>query len=552
VRPARFNWILLVFLAVSFVEDQPAAARVLSGVRTVALTGQPIPGFTSEYQWGNMNLPVINYAGHVAFSSDLQGPNNLTSGIWSEAGGVGLQLVAGQNQQAPGTPVGTTFNGLSARPFQYNEQSEVAFFRGVGGAGTDFSNDGGIWAQRDGVLELVVRETDLAPGAGTAQFGILSPPAFNDSGDVAFFAWLNGVDVNNSSRFGIWTDAGNPRNLRLIARSGNQAPGAPAGMLLGEFQEPLLNSTGDVAFLAPLVGTAVNATNNQGLWLTGQDGTTRLVARKGGQVPSLSTGTSFGDFSTFYVRLNDAGRLMFHSKLQGAGVTDDNRDSLWVDHAGSQLELVARQGDPAPGAGLGVKFAQLFGSSLNESNHLLFGARLSGPEVLPQGGLSYWQKSDELRLIVRFGDQAPGLDPGWNISGISAIAMNDLGDIVYHGSATNGLDYVEGLWFKEFAQAARPIALQGDLIDVDNGTGVDLRSLYVSNFQSDQGAGFPIAFNNRRELVVRATFDFASSGGILVFTVPEPGSMPLILFGWMSLAAFCRSRHPWPSTEINQ
>ncbi len=102
---------------------EPASSKIVTAVRTVALSETPVPGVEPDYQWSTFNLPVINDVGHVAFAADVRGPNPTTSGVWSEAGGAGLQLVARERYQAPGTPSGTVFNGMNLGPFQYNNQS---------------------------------------------------------------------------------------------------------------------------------------------------------------------------------------------------------------------------------------------------------------------------------------------------------------------------------------------------------------------------------------------------------------------------------------------
>jgi hypothetical protein len=83
------------------------------------------------------------------------------------------------------------------------------------------------------------------------------------------------------------------RGLELVACKGDAAPGAGAGVEFDSFDEPVINAAGDVAFYARLTGTGVASSNNTGLWLSCQ-GELQMIAREGDPAPG--TGDAFGEF----------------------------------------------------------------------------------------------------------------------------------------------------------------------------------------------------------------------------------------------------------------
>src|SRR5262245_55389056 len=59
-----------------------------------------------------------------------------------------------------------------------------------------------------------------------------------------------------------------------------------------EFRGPVLNDAGQTAFRANLSGSGVDSTNNQGAWSEGS-GSLALVARSGNQAPGAAGGVNF-------------------------------------------------------------------------------------------------------------------------------------------------------------------------------------------------------------------------------------------------------------------
>ena len=103
-------------------------------------------------QFANFHLTSTGLA---AFGAFLEGAG-FPEGVWSEAGGNGLQLVASTASQAPGTDPGVHFSDFGAT--FVNAAGHVAFPSALEGPGVEtFENGYGVWSD--------------AAGSGLALFG---------------------------------------------------------------------------------------------------------------------------------------------------------------------------------------------------------------------------------------------------------------------------------------------------------------------------------------------------------------------------------------------
>jgi hypothetical protein len=142
-------------------------------------------------------------------------PEFQDSGIWLESTGAGLELVALEGEQAPGAEAGVTFSELDTPVL--NGVGQLAFLSATKGPGDELHTGVGIWAtDRDGDLRLIVRsgeQIDVSSDpskpdlrtVGTLRFESVSlvvgsgedgrSMSFNDSGELAFHAtFLDGTE----------------------------------------------------------------------------------------------------------------------------------------------------------------------------------------------------------------------------------------------------------------------------------------------------------------------------------------------------------------------
>jgi hypothetical protein len=325
-------------------------------------------------------------------------------------------------------------------------------------------------------IRTVALSYQPAPGAtGEEKYSAFSAPVLNDSGHTAFWATLG----SNYAQ-GIWSEGSG--NLALVARTGSQAAGLPAGANYSYFVDPtagscgsftscrllgsplLFDDGGHTAFWATVTGTGVDYTNYSGIWSEGS-GSLALVARQGSPVPGSTSGRTFGlssGFASLRMRLNRSGRIAFSDQgmlSEGSGtltpigprnwslagpVLNDagriafsqnspdysNDGGVWSEGSGN-LVLMIQKGSRAPGTEDGVVFGNQFrgdGSNtsfgvpaLNNGGRIAFRAYLTNGTGMLRDDEGIWLESPEgIDLVAREGEQPPGTPDGVTFVGVSA------------------------------------------------------------------------------------------------------------------------------------
>lgn len=116
--------------------------------------------------------------------------------------------------------------------------------------------------------------------------------------------------------------------------------------------------------------------------------------------------------------------------------------------------------------------------------------------------------------------------------------MNSNGQVAFVGTVggigiTSANDF--GIWAQQADGTLRLIVREGDLIDVDNGPNVDLRTVKELNaqnifYQSGNEDGKGSVFNDAGQLVFAAQFTDNSSGAFVSSAaVPEPSTLLLAM-----------------------
>jgi hypothetical protein len=416
-----------------------------------------------------------------------------------------LQLLAREGNDAPGTPSGAKFGdfpeGFSG--FALNNQGQVAFVNSLqqGAGGVNTGNDSGIWAESTNVLTLVAREGDQAPGVPAGgNFAGFSAPNFNNSNEVAFTASLqtgSGGVINENSH-GIWY--GRHGSLNLVVRAGDHAPGTSADTRFRYFYQFSLNDAGDIAFRAELGPFGVvDLTNFAGIWAM-RNGSLELIARQGEHAPGTGPNVVFDDAGLDFRRplINGKGEVAFIADLQRGfgGVNASNNRGIWTD-TGGDLHLVVRTGDQAPGAPAGAVFSDFpYPAGFNFMGQVAFMARLR--------------------------------------SGFGGV------------NSTND----HGIWVQDRTGVLQFVIREGDVLDVDNGPGIDLRTISTLTFGSDSGNedGMPSTFNDYGQLTFHASF-IDGSDGVFVWSpvfIPEPSSSITAAMAFVLIIG-ARHRRPKPN-----
>jgi hypothetical protein len=558
VAPAHLARIVLATFALALLGSSAIPTYAADGLlRTVALTGQPAPGTAPPAVFSSFsNTPALSDLGQVAFLATLARIEPVTAlndiGVWSEGPGA-LALMAREGDQLPGLPAGATF-GSTITSFAIspvlNDAGQIAFFTSLLGTGVTNDNNGAIWSDLAGPLEVAVREGMQAPGlpAG-ANFNSLGMVRLSDD-HIAF----TGRVQPGGNDSGVWRTNG--KMLELIALEGAQAPGAPAGAVFFDFDgvTPALGAGGQVAFRARLQsGGDVTSANDAGIWADAGGLGLSLVAREGSPAPGTPAGVNFAEFGFSFNTpgVNALGHVAFHAMLQtGGGVTTANDTGIWSQRDGA-LALVAREGDAAPGA-LGVNFGQLlsFPPAINALGQTAFiGALQQGGSITFANDQGLWLHRDgQLELIIREGDQAPGAPPGatfnFGTRSSPAIVLNDEGRLAVFAGVQGSDPGPFGIWAEDLSGVLRLIVREGDMLEVAPG---DVRTISRVFFRGGMGgdSGQGVGFNDAGEVAFRAIFTDGAHGVFVsrVAAIPEPGALALAVCG--ALAAVARS--PWKS-----
>jgi hypothetical protein len=533
---------LAVSVATVFFLALPVSAVVTYNTR--ALSGEVAPGTSGVYE--SFGFPVIDDTGRTAFRALLlNGAGGVTSandrGLWSEGSG-SLSLVAREGSVAPGT-VGGVYSFLDR--ININGAGKVAYSSPLlqGTGDTIFGNHVGIWSEGSGSLSLVARGLSSAPDTGDGVFGFISSPLINGTGQIAFSGNLmQGTGgVTGADDLGIWSEGSG--SLSLVVREGSAAPGTAGGVVFSDSLGPsLLNDAGQIAFVGGLAGTDVTAANDVGIWSEGS-GSLSLIAREGSTAP----GTAGGRYSVLVgdLAFNDAGQTAFNGALLvGSGdVTSANDHGIWSEGSGS-LSLIARRGSIAPGTSGGVFFG-LDTPALNGAGQTTFrGLLLNGTGgVTPENDSGIWfEDSGSVSLIAREGSAAPDTAGVFNKFN-GGLIFNDAGQIAFNGILRLEVGVVtlandRGIWATDPNGVLRLVVREGDLFDVNDDSLIDdIRTIESIEFLIDQTGGQDgrsTAFNDVGQLAFSLNFTDGSEG-VFVATIPEPGTMALLLAGSLVL-----------------
>jgi PEP-CTERM motif len=286
-------------------------------------------------------------------------------------------------------------------------------------------------------------------GAGVVYDSFANSPVINGAGQVSFSALLNGLAVDITNDSGIWSEASG--ELTMVAREGNRAPGTESGVIYNSFARAryVHNDMGQTVFRGVLTGPGVDTTNDDGLWLRNTDSLS-LLARGGDAAAGLGPGVVYELVTK--AALNNTGQVAFRGRTSGDGSSIDR--GLWLGTQGS-FKLIARDGDPAVGAGPGVVYNSLSNTDvalINDIGQTAFISHLSGPNVSNLNDVAIWMGGyDSLVMVIRQGDSAPGTGAAFDDPRIlSAVpAINDLGQIAFAnqliGAGVN-ISNDQGIW----------------------------------------------------------------------------------------------------------
>jgi len=528
---------------------QQAALAALIPQRVVTLSGDRLPGL-SEAEFASFDAPQIDAVGSVGFRGAIRGRGAVTpfgQAVATERYAP-LAVIASSFETAPGAGA-ARFDTFSAVLRSTSPRS--AFLGRLQGSGVDASNASGIWSDESGQLDLRVRTGDVLPGAEGTRVGGLRGLKQGIGDGVVFQAILDGAGVGRGNNAGIWTI--DFRGTNKVMRLGDAAPGLEGlryDALLGDPEVSPLGGT--LAFRSGLAGEGVDGTNDQALWWD-RRGEVELLVRTGDA--AVGTGDDVVYRLVSAPLVSDSHEAVFHAQLTGPGVTDLNREGVWVESVFGR-RMVIREGDLAPGTdgarfvstldrGLGSPFSSLRfrrnGAPGFGGGATAFTGLLVGPDTEPlTAGVSrlagIWKETEAgLELVARQGEAAPGAgDAVFRDLANEVFALNEAGQIAFStrlaGNSVS-LDNDYGLWASDTEGDLVLLLREGQQLDVGDavlGTS-DLRT--VASIAFDAGVASPSTAGGLNEsgLVSVAVTFTDDTAAVVILSVPEPATLGLTL-----------------------
>jgi hypothetical protein len=374
----------------------------------------PLGGTFSGFFAGTVFAPPINDNGDVLFIADVDG-GSAPRGLFLYQADTG-QIITIAAVGDP-SPVGGTLTAVG--PGSMNNNGEIVFI--AKNSGTDHVN---ILKWADGVLTKHVAVGDPAPGGGTFSMlagealgyvdGTWIPigdvPGINDAGQVSFFGIVSGGPAGR----GLFVTTDGVHECYV-----DNNDSTPIGGTYFDFQAPLLNEAGAIAFFAD-----VNLGGGQYTagWFVGTPGNYRKALAfydeiAGGEV--CTQAISRNPMRT----LDNCGNLLAFCTLRYPG--GEELDTLVISPPEGEQIVVAQEGD-----------ANVLGGSI--------------------GGMNGWPMMNDQRqgMLSCYTPGTPGgiynahfVFTGWlpgDLDGDDDVDLSDLAQLLANYGTTEGATYHDG------------------------------------------------------------------------------------------------------------
>ena len=513
MRVSTFHATVLV-LVVTFWGNALATAQPIA----IALSGQPAPGGGSYGVFStstNFFPATINSSGRVYFYSPDIGTPPPLAGMFAGTPGSVMEVA----RQGSPSPAGPNFtNSFSAN--RQNDAGQVVFSCSLQPSGQDPVQ--GLFFGTPGALQKVAFTGNPAPG-GVGNYAVgFSSPILSASGTIAYSVGLTG----GPGPTGLFV--GTPGSIQPIAINGQPAPGG--GNYAGFFRTGGLTAAGQLLF------TSITSGNTPSSLFFGTPGSVQAIARVGNPTPAGGT----YDFVTPGGDINSAGKLTFHAGLNGVAASS----GIFAGNVGS-LQTVVLEGDTAPDAG-GSVFTTLQAPVVNGPGQVAFRASMTGTAGSATAGI-FLQTAGVLDDVALHGGAAPG--GGVFNTFDSNPQLNNLGQLAFQatlsGAGVNP-DNDKGLYVGSL-QGVIKVVREGEVVDVDPGVGVDLRTIASIGFDTggvggQDGRG--TSFTDNGLIAYTLAFTDNTSGVFYSNISAVPELSTLVLLGCsIPVGLWCWSRY---------
>ncbi len=276
-------------------------------------------------------------------------------------------VVAATNDPVPGMTALETFVPSSSFDLPVLDDNGKVWFRGrmTGGATLNTNSQAYYYGDSRASLQAIVRSGDAEP-SGTIPFATLQTAtatgpgsSYHLNGAGSRMIWGTnlydgGAAINSSNDSALYV--GDPINgWSVLAREGDLAPGTPGCTYTQSFTSPTqtaiaVNDGGRVLFRSTLDGGDVTGTADNEAWFSGTVGSLAPIVRE--QRTQISSGEYIGTLGSAS-QMNSSGQLLLSATLSttfGPTPATTNDDSVICLYDPTLgLSVLLREGDAAPG-----------------------------------------------------------------------------------------------------------------------------------------------------------------------------------------------------------
>ncbi len=287
------------------------------------------------------------------------------------------------------------------------------------------------------VVTPVAHQGDPGLGIAGATMQYLGTPQIDAAGNVLFMVFMDGPGIDESNDKALLF--GQPGQLQVVIQEGQPAPDLGGDVTISSLLTAgvCVSETGWIGYSPRLTGPGIVEGVNDRAAFVGPPGDIRKVLQAGDPAPGLEPGVilaATASGASFRVYLSDAATLLVLANLAGAGVDDTNDRAVWIGSR-DDLQLVYREGMPAPGTEVGVTFAGIDSAVFNDTGEIAFRGVLIGDEGVDSSNhVGYWTGTPgALQLVARGGEPAYGVEEGvvYHSWGTGFPALNAAGDLGY-------------------------------------------------------------------------------------------------------------------------
>jgi hypothetical protein len=349
----------------------------------------------------------------------------------------------------------------------------------------------------DAVPQVVAKRGQAVGPGGT--FDTIQQASLNNAGNVAFLATLKG----GSSPMGWFLGAGDADPVK-IAMEGESAPAGGKFGLAGRTSPAVINTSGQVLFLADLLDL-----NAAGLfsWTSG-DGVTVVVSTKDSLPDGANTVLRAELSST-----SDTESLVRVSKAGGQATFYAKR----LETGESGIRKIVADFDQVPKLGT-VVGPESF--AMNNKGEVVFTAALLGAGSYPLGGILASFPDGGLKRAVLTGD---GVEGEGTITSFGASQLNNQSQVAFFADTTVGTSASQAI----FLASLEPPSLQKIARMGDGFLNLDSR-LALND-------GGQVAFMGTNSNINRKGIFIGSAGGAPLKVVDESDPAPRGTFGFSGI-----------------